>query len=716
MQAGHFTGVDATASTRSNHDRPIRSSTPLRHQISPTDLDISLFLDKRLRDLPLSRTSRPFLITAPEDMKSAKARKFSYASVKEETGAYRPCSGSSRMLTNLIGEDTPQSFESSLSSEDLQEVEWIAWGCSAWCQDKGLCSYHVGGSHDEYVRTRLDGYAHSNPRKLEKIFEEIEKRRQNQKRKTSQSPASAKSGRSRTDSGLDVWGERLKKVLTQDADRIDEDAIADESDDELVAGIHQINEHQLAAIERLPGEILDQIFSYVQMDHSADELVRQAVNLAACSLASKSLHTAAIRVMYRHVSIAQSKQFVKVLRSLIEDSTLGGMVHWLDFSHFSNIGFGRTRAVRESTPFVTPSTLKEFLDHAPLLQAFLVHEHIDDELDVSVLSKVFRMPHLQALDFTACSSRAFTESFTTVCTLTPWRDNSMISLGAFTHPLKRLSLHECTTLQEPVFEALLPRLTNLTHLDVAHTLINDDALLSIPASARITHLNLERCTRLTGSAVARFLTSHPAAKDTMVYLNLGADHSRHRLLSAKEVSRILDGLPSTVKSLNLAGAIINPGHVPQLKRLACQLEELGLKAAELGMEADINRIFGLDSNEAKENLTLRYIDLTNVKSVTQMSLSYSPDTLISPRSLPLETIELGSDVLDQLNKRNRHAKNPDWVVRELGRRGWYSRSPAPSANPASKWKMGARWWGMRKIPMVDQEVGGMYGYFMFKRN
>lgn len=30
--------------------------------------------------------------------------------------------------------------------------------------------------------------------------------------------------------------------------------------------------------------------------------------------------------------------------------------------------------------------------------------------------------------------------------------------------------------------------------------------------------------------------------------------------------------------------------------------------------------------------------------------------------------------------------------------------------------MGARWWGMRKIPTVAQDVRGMYGYFMFKRN
>jgi hypothetical protein len=29
--------------------------------------------------------------------------------------------------------------------------------------------------------------------------------------------------------------------------------------------------------------------------------------------------------------------------------------------------------------------------------------------------------------------------------------------------------------------------------------------------------------------------------------------------------------------------------------------------------------------------------------------------------------------------------------------------------------MGARWWGMRKIPVTVGEVGGIYGHYMFKK-
>lgn len=650
------------------------------------------------------------------------SRKFSYASVREESGKLNSSSITSPSTNNASDQDTPQSFISSLSSEELEEVEWIAWPCSEWCKSKGLCSASDTSSHEEHVQMRLDGYARSNPRKLEKIIDEIERRRRaKQSRTQSFTRSLSASGRQRTSSDLDVWREKLKVVLAHHMVEGLEDAVL--GDEEQHEHTHHHPTSEPAPLETMPSEILDMIFSYVTVDYSSDPFARPFTDLCSLALVSKSVHTAAVRVMYKHVSIPQSRTFAKFIRSLAEDASLGEVVHWLDFSHYSNMGFGRARSTSTRTPFLTPATIKECLDRLPNLRAFLVHEHIDDELDVNVLAKLLRMPSMQALDFTACSSKPFADAFTTVCTLMPWRDTSMISLGVFSHPLQRLSLHECTTLQEPVFEALLPRLTNLTHLDVAHTLINDKALLSIPASAQITHLNLERCTRLTGSAVVRFLTSHPAARDTMVYLNLSADSSRHRLLSEEDVCRLLAKLPPTLRSLNIGGAKVNPVHVPALQRIATHVEELGLKAANLDLAKDVSRILGVeDDNEASHTSTVRYLDLTDVKSVSQMSLSYT-SKITGHSTEPLEVIEVGSSVLDEIKKRNKFVRNPEWLVRELGRRGWYVRQRAASSlvpnqqdDGSRSWKMGARWWGMRKIPVVNQDVGGMYGYFMFKRN
>jgi hypothetical protein len=680
------------ASRREALINAMRPGTSLRRQLFPEDV---LLDDSYSRSSSPSPRPSPYLrptshiIPEPDTMLSS-PRKFSYASVKED-----PIQA------------TPQSFASSLSSEELEEVEWIAWPCSQWCRTKGLCSHHSGGTHDDYIQSRLEGYARSNPRKLQKILQEIEKRHKAQKNGKLPTGAVVRVGKHRSDSGLEIWREKLRKVLAQPA--VDDEVLVS-SDDEEESDTYSVRNGELSTLEMLPNEIQDLIFSYTTVDHTADPYARPHTDLCSLSLVSKSLHAAALRVMYRHVSIPQSKSFTKFLRSLTEDESLGQFVQCLDFSHYSNIGFGRTRTTSTRTPFLTPTTIKECLDRLPQLQAFLVHEHIDDELDVNVFNKLFNLPQLQALDLLACSSKPFNVAITQAC--------ASESFGESPLPLKRLSLHECTTLQEPVFKALLPRLTQLTHLDVAHTLINDEALHSIPHTARITHLNLERCTRLTGAGVVRFLTTHPAVKDSIVYLNIMADASRHRLLTEDDLDRLLPALPRTARSLNIGGARINPSHVSALRKVATHVEELGLRGANLGMSADINRLFTSENNDNHQS-AIHYLDLSDIKSVTQMSLSYSSDAITGLHTAPLEVIEVGGSVLEQLKRRSAKVKDPEWVVRELGRRGWYVRQPKPDTpvdNGARVWKEGANWWGARKVPVFAQDVSGMMGWAMFKNS
>lgn len=509
------------------------------------------------------------------------------------------------------------------------------------------------------------------------------------------------------------------------------------------------------SLETMPDEILDSIFSLVTLDPTRDRYINPRVDLFSCLLVSKPVHDAALRVMYRQVTIPQSKAFYKFCSSLSQEPSLGRLVQALDFSHYSSIGFGRSRGTSAVTPFLTPLTLRACLNRTPNLKAFLVHEHIDDELDVHVLSKLFRLKRLEALDLCACSSRPFVDAFSTAVSRLDEGSDEEDGEPLHTLPIKRLSLHECTTLRPAVFEQLLPRLKHLTHLDVAHTMITDKALMSISSSARITHLNLERCTQVTGGGVVQFLTQHPAARD-MIYLNLMADASRYRLFGADDLHALLPQLPRTLRSLNIGGALVVSDHTPSLRTLATHVEELGLKGASLSLSTDISVILGASrprpsssslslskmiSHFSRSNDTrsgdngvstsaVRYIDLTDVSSVTQMSLNYSPAAITTPATLPLEVIEVGGAVLAELQKRTKNLRDPDWVVRELGRRGWYVRqhhtrpSPQQQADGISPvvddgsrgWKMGGRWWGMRKIPVWEQEVGGMYGYFMFKRN
>lgn len=427
---------------------------------------------------------------------------------------------------------------------------------------------------------------------------------------------------------------------------------------------------------------------------------------------------ATLSSLYKNVTLPHSMTFSKIMKQIGLDPGLGALVRRLDFSHYTSIGFGRTRQASSELQNVTPKTLKLCLDLMPGLIEFLVHEHVDDELDEAVLQKLFIGSKMQALDFCACSSRTFTQNFST----------SLFDNADSFPFLRRLSLHECSTLQAPVFEALLPRLPSLTHLDVSHTLIEDDALCSIPKSARLTHLNLGRCTQLTGERVVEFLKTHDAVKDTLVVLNLMADVSRYTLLDQEDVEDLIPVLPLTLRSLNLGGAKIKSSTIPLLLPLTKVLEELGLAFANITV-ADVNSFFRpvvsvAEYDDADEEdswhpwtpSTLRYLDLTGVAAVSQASLIDPSCVISSPQSYPLEVVELGDNVIKHLRERTKSNRSIGWVVRELGRRGWFVREPGSGNvdDGSRSWKMGARWWGMRKLPVAVQEVGGMYGHYMFK--
>lgn len=381
-------------------------------------------------------------------------------------------------------------------------------------------------------------------------------------------------------------------------------------------------------------------------------------------------------------------------------------------------------------------------------------------MDSQVLQKLlFRSPNMQALDLCAASSKAFVEAMSATTkrlAATPYGSLS----------LRRLGLHECFTLPSAVFQHLLPRLGGLTHLDVAHTRITDDALMSLPRSARLTHLDLGRCSAISGEGVADFLVHHPAASE-LVYLNLSSDPASYRLLDDTDLDRILPNLPASLASLNINGAKVRSQHLPYLISLSKHLEELGIAHAKLSLD-DINSLFvaprpngsaGPHTDPSSPTWiapALHYLDLTSIPSITQSSLFSSACVLLSPATAPLEVLELGDKVISSLRECRNTNRRLGWVVKELGRRGWYVRTPSSgtaSSAPSSPvqgpvkwlsgfasssssdvispgavdpkramggtgrrpWKMGAMWWGMRKIPVAVGEVGGLYGHYMFKK-
>ena len=429
-------------------------------------------------------------------------------------------------------------------------------------------------------------------------------------------------------------------------------------------------------------------------------LTTRNADLSALLLASRSLHAATLNTLYRHITIPHSRIFRKFLTTITEYPTLASMVRRLDFSHFNPATIFSTASERAQTRNLTAETLAQCLELTPFLQEFLAQEYVDDDLSPEVLRKLFfGMPRLQALDFCACSSATFRNSFRTIL-----EDEWPAQLN-----ISRLSLHKCISLPSSAFDILLPRLGKVTHLDLAGTRVTDDALLSIPETARITHLNLSKCKDLTSQGVVKFITAHPAVKDSLTFLSLAMDASSHLLLGKEDIDALLPCLPHSLRSLSLKGSRMDKSHIPQLASLAESLEELAVgRGLELG---DIHRLFINDGEWHPHHL--RYLDISDV----EYKIGSASD-LLKPASAPLHVIEIEERAYERAAKTKKTLERVGWTAKEFGSRYWLVRLNADGSTQddgSRWWKLGAESWGMRKIPVATAEVGGMYGSFMFGR-
>ncbi|KAH8822014.1 hypothetical protein F5884DRAFT_817266 [Xylogone sp. PMI_703] len=472
----------------------------------------------------------------------------------------------------------------------------------------------------------------------------------------------------------------------------------------------------LSPLEGLPMEILGTIIDHLALDIPPNGFTARNIDLMSLLLTSRTIHVATLNTLYSHITIPHSRIFAKFLAQIQARPSLGTIVRRIDFSHFNPTLAGQTLRERAATLNVIPETILKCLSLTPNLREFLAQEHIDDDIDAKVIKTLLcDLPKLKAIDFCACSSTSFRDSFNAVIDASPSPLPEIL-------PLTRLNLHECTILPSKVFATLLPRMPRLTHLDAAHTRITDEALFSIPQTARLTHLNLSRCSHLTGPRVVQFLTTHPAAS-TLVYLNLGMDAKSHELFSSEDLKTLIPVLPTTLRSLSLKGSKMESSHIPALLPLTKHLEELGL-GRNINASDVRSLLFPSDDLPLEEQLSwtphsLRYMDISDL-SLQQLDLSSmfsSSSPLLTNVSRPLEVVELSQVAYTKLEN-GQAVKRAKWRFQEAGRRWWIVRDQKDEPikdNGSRDWKWGANSWGMRKIPVARADVGGMYGLYMFKR-
>ncbi|RYC63209.1 hypothetical protein CHU98_g3004 [Xylaria longipes] len=115
--------------------------------------------------------------------------------------------------------------------------------------------------------------------------------------------------------------------------------------------------------------------------------------------------------------------------------------------------------------------------------------------------------------------------------------------------------------------------------------------------------------------------------------------------------------------------------------------------------------------------TLKYLDLSDyIAGSLNLSALFSNASLLNRHSAPLEVVELADDAYTRLS-RSTAATRAGWTATDFGSRAWLVRKPDGARDLGFRdWKMGAAFWGMRKVPVAFANVGGMYGSYMFKRH
>jgi hypothetical protein len=422
--------------------------------------------------------------------------------------------------------------------------------------------------------------------------------------------------------------------------------------------------------------------------------IKRAPNLLSCLLVSRSLHSAALSVTYRHVKVVHPAACSQLLVQIHRNPSLGAFFRSLEFSPISS-------AISPLKDENSANPMLEMLRLTPLLRNFKAQKDSQRYLDESTLKRLFcELNMIESIDLSESCSPLFTSEFTNICQSPSFQISWSID---------SLNLRGCSDLPPAVFLSIIPQLPKLRFLNVENTCFTVAALASIPTTARLTHLNVNHCSLLDMQDLAHFLASHPSVISTLVSLDAETSPGLASV-SEDDVNMILANAPKTLRSLNLKNSDMTYRHVPYLRELSQQLEQLTvgshlrlrdietlfLKPEGLNDEDDqeeenpapieskyrtvlgaleeasaickLRRRIHLSLEMVLEN-KLRYLDVSGMSLLEQGKLRSS--MLLGAR---LEAIEVSEQMLGRFEILGRLCRAVEWDVRSEGRRSWLRRN------------------------------------------
>ncbi|KAJ5037987.1 uncharacterized protein L3040_006862 [Drepanopeziza brunnea f. sp. 'multigermtubi'] len=356
-------------------------------------------------------------------------------------------------------------------------------------------------------------------------------------------------------------------------------------------------------LEGLPTELLTRILLYVSSAKSGARWTPHAlpgddsprvVGLLSSLQVSHRLHSVALRLLYHSPSIQASRSLAspvsKFFHAVDQRPAFGALVRTLDLTRAAKIGCDYTLSHPD-------------LSRLPSLR--------DLRLALSQLEGISTLHHL-------VSSRASLEALTLDVCRRRDAHSPMLQSGAFdTRPHELLVSDDSSNLTSLRFTdatgtgggggglhlvpsamlgSLLPRMHRLQVLDVSRTRVTAEALASIPATARLTHLNIAGCQLLACDRLVAFLTTHPAVTRSLQVLRAGHVQQQQQQvittlsttssssspsepqdpLREDQINALLAAAPRSLRSLDLGMARMGRGNIPSLQAACGQLEELSL--------------------------------------------------------------------------------------------------------------------------------------------